>query len=41
VPHLNAMIRTSYTSVHDQEDLDKVLDSFRRLGTKLGIIPKE
>ncbi|MBL7019325.1 MAG: aminotransferase class I/II-fold pyridoxal phosphate-dependent enzyme [Nitrospinaceae bacterium] len=40
VPPLNAMIRTSYTSSHDQKDLDKVLGSFRKLGTKLGIIPK-
>ncbi len=41
VPPLNAMIRTSYTSTHTQKDLDKVLGSFRRLGTKLGVIPKE
>jgi 8-amino-7-oxononanoate synthase len=41
VPPLNAMIRTSYTSTHTQEDLDKVLASFRRLGTQLGVIPKE
>ena len=41
VPHLNAMIRTSYTCVHGQKDLDKVLASFRKLGRKLGIIPKE
>jgi len=41
VPPLNAMIRTSYTSTHTQEDLDKVLSSFRKLGTQLGVIPKE
>jgi 8-amino-7-oxononanoate synthase len=41
VPPLNAMIRTSYTSTHTQEDLDKVLGSFRKLGTQLGVIPKE
>ena len=40
VPPLNAMIRTSYTSAHDQKDLDTVLASFKKLGTKLGIIPK-
>ena len=40
VPPLNAMIRTSYTSSHDQKDLDKVLGSFKKLGTNLGIIPK-
>ncbi len=41
VPPLNAMIRTSYTSLHCQEDLDAVLSSFKKLGTKLGVIPKE
>ena len=40
VPPLNAMIRTSYTSTHDQKDLDTVLGSFKKLGTELGIIPK-
>ncbi len=40
VPPLNAMIRTSYTSSHDRKDLDKVLGSFKKLGAKLGIIPK-
>lgn len=41
VPPLNAMIRTSYTSAHNQEDLEKVLKSFKKLGTKLGIISGE
>ena len=41
VPPLNAMIRTSYTSTHTQEDLEKVLGSFKKLGIKLGIISKE
>ena len=41
VPPLNAMIRTSYTSTHTQQDLQKVLDSFKKLGTKLGIISKK
>ena len=41
VPPLNAMIRTSYTSAHTQEDLKKVLESFKKLGTKLGIISKK
>ena len=40
VPPLNAMIRTSYTSAHGQKDLDRVLNSFKTLGTKLGVIPK-
>ncbi len=41
VPPLNAMIRTSYTSAHKREDLEKVLESFKKLGAKLGIISKE
>ena len=41
VPPLNAMIRTSYTSAHTQQDLKKVLESFKKLGTKLGIISKK
>mgnify|MGYP002630665184 CR=1 FL=1 len=41
VPPLNAMIRTSFTYSHTQEDLVKVLESFKKLGTKLGIITKE
>jgi len=41
VPPLNAMIRTSYTSMHTQKDLEKVLGSFKKLGIKLGIISKE
>jgi 7-keto-8-aminopelargonate synthetase-like enzyme len=41
VPPLNAMIRTSYTSTHTQEDLEKVLGSFKKVGIKLGIISKE
>ena len=41
VPPLNAMIRTSYTSAHNKTDLDKVLQSFRKLGEKLGVISKE
>lgn len=40
VPPLNAMIRTSYTSTHTHEDLDRVLASFMKFGTELGIIPQ-
>jgi 8-amino-7-oxononanoate synthase len=40
VPPHNAMIRTSYTAAHSREDLDLVLASFKKLGTKLGIISK-
>jgi len=32
------MIRTSYTSCHEREDLDTVLASFDKFGTKLGVI---
>jgi 8-amino-7-oxononanoate synthase len=38
VPPHNAMIRTSFTSCHKREDLDKVLASFNKFGKKLGII---
>ena len=41
VPPLNAMIRTSYTSAHTKADLEKVLESFKKLGVKLGIISKD
>ncbi len=41
VPPLNAMIRTSYTCAHTQVDLEKVLESFEKLGVKPGIISKE
>lgn len=40
VPPFNAMIRTSFTSTHTREDLDKVLCVFKKLGTELGIIPQ-
>ncbi len=38
VPPHNAMIRTSFTSCHNREDLDQVLASFSKFGKKLGII---
>ena len=40
VPAHNAMIRTSYTSSHTIEELDQILNSFNKFGTKLGIIPQ-
>ncbi len=40
VPTHNAMIRTSYTSSHTIEELDMILASFHKFGTKLGIIPQ-
>ncbi len=38
VPPHNAMIRTSFTSSHTHEDLDKILVSFDKFGKELGII---
>jgi len=40
VPAFHAMIRTSFTSAHTQEDLDHVLRTFKAIGTDLGIIPQ-
>lgn len=40
VPPFHAMIRTSFTSAHTREDLDHVLDTFKTVGTELGIIPQ-
>ncbi|MDH5761856.1 MAG: pyridoxal phosphate-dependent aminotransferase family protein [Nitrospinota bacterium] len=40
VPPFNAMIRTSYTSAHTQADMDHVLNTFKTIGTELGIIPQ-
>jgi len=40
VPPFHAMIRTSFTSAHTQEDLDHVLHTFQTIGTDLGIIPQ-
>ena len=41
VPPFNAMIRTSFTSTHTREDLDRVLFVFNKLGVELGIIPQQ
>ncbi len=38
VPHGSAMIRTSYMATHTEEQLDFVLDTFKKLGKELGII---
>jgi 8-amino-7-oxononanoate synthase len=38
VPPHSPMIRTSYTSCHEHEDLDKILESFNKFGKKLGVI---
>ncbi|MEJ2629012.1 MAG: aminotransferase class I/II-fold pyridoxal phosphate-dependent enzyme, partial [bacterium] len=38
VPPNEALIRTSYMATHTEEELDKVLDIFAKLGKKFGII---
>jgi 8-amino-7-oxononanoate synthase len=38
VPAGKALIRTSYMATHTDEQLDKVLDSFRKVGKGLGLI---
>jgi 7-keto-8-aminopelargonate synthetase-like enzyme len=40
VPPLKAMIRTSYTCEHTQEDLDQVLGSFKKNMKQLGVFPQ-
>ena len=40
VPAFHAMIRTSYTSAHSREDMDRVLGAFKHIGTELGVIPQ-
>ncbi len=39
VPHGQALIRTSYSATHSDEELDRVLECFERGGKRLGIIP--
>ena len=36
----HALLRTSYMATHTDEQLDRVLDSFEKVGRKLGIIPE-
>jgi 8-amino-7-oxononanoate synthase len=38
VPPGKALIRTSYMATHTDEQLDRVLEAFKRVGRKLGII---
>ncbi|PKN02020.1 MAG: 8-amino-7-oxononanoate synthase [Elusimicrobia bacterium HGW-Elusimicrobia-1] len=38
VPEGHAIIRTSYTAAHTEEDLDFVLEKFAKIGADLGII---
>jgi 8-amino-7-oxononanoate synthase len=39
VPSDQTLIRTSYSATHTDEQLDKVLESFRIVGKKFGVIP--
>lgn len=38
VPKEQSLIRTSYSATHTEEELDRVLESFRKCGKQLGII---
>jgi 7-keto-8-aminopelargonate synthetase-like enzyme len=38
VPHGQALIRTSYSATHTEEELDTVLACFEQCGKMLGII---
>jgi 7-keto-8-aminopelargonate synthetase-like enzyme len=38
VPPGQALIRTSYTATHTDEQLDRVLEVFQKVGKKFGII---
>ncbi len=38
VPNGKALIRTSYMATHTEEQLDKVLEAFKKVGKKLGFI---
>lgn len=41
VPHGRALIRTSYMATHTDEQLDFVLDTFEKIGKRLGIIKRQ
>jgi 8-amino-7-oxononanoate synthase len=38
VPQGQSLMRTSYMATHTDEDLDQILDAFRKVGTRLGVI---
>ncbi len=38
VPHGHALMRTSYMATHTNDDLDFILDAFRRVGRKHGML---
>jgi 8-amino-7-oxononanoate synthase len=39
VPEASSRIRTSYMATHTEENLERILDAFRKVGRELGIIP--
>jgi 7-keto-8-aminopelargonate synthetase-like enzyme len=38
VPPGRELLRTSYMATHTEEQLDKVLDAFEKVGRQLGVI---
>jgi 8-amino-7-oxononanoate synthase len=38
VPKGRELLRTSYMATHTEEQLDKILDAFKRAGHRLGVI---
>jgi 8-amino-7-oxononanoate synthase len=38
VPKGRELLRTSYMATHTEEQLDRILDAFKRAGRKLGVI---
>ena len=38
VPNGQSLMRTSYMATHTDDDLDRILDAFRVVGTRLGVI---
>jgi len=38
VPADRSLLRTSYMATHTDNDLDQVLDTFKRIGKSMGII---
>ena len=38
VPQGRQMMRTSYMSTHEKEHLDFIIDTFKKVGTEVGLI---
>ncbi len=38
VPEGRQMMRTSYMATHEDEQLEKIIDVFKKVGTELGLI---